>query len=298
MSQNWVVKGLVSADQGQALMALIDTEAEWVEGPPILSLFKTNTPDKDLAEIFFPQQPDNAYVEALIHRAGLDTHDFITEAIAEKDWVAESQKLLAPVHAGRFIIHGSHDRDKHSADAIALEIEAGQAFGTGQHETTKACLTFIDQMEINIPDRILDVGTGSGVLAMACAALWPGCPIIGTDIDPIAVSVAIENAALNGLPKAAKPGEPGLSYFAATGVDHSLIVDNGPFDLILANILAAPLIALAPSIAAVARDGATLILAGLLATQADDVLAAYSAQGFILVERIDDGEWSSLKLSA
>jgi len=299
---NWVISGWLSRTDGARLGDSLDDFGALMDHSPILSMFEDRarlaSHGEDRAEIFLAEKPDADWLARLLAAADLADWEHDIAEVADKDWVAESQKLLAPEIAGRFVIHGSHDRDNLPVGKIPLEIEAAQAFGTGKHESTRACLVHLDESDTwapAAPQNIIDLGTGSGVLAMAAAKIWGSARIIATDIDPLAVEVAQDNSSLNGLAPV-DAGQVGIHYLVADGCDHPTIQAQKPYDLIIANILAAPLIELAPDITAIAAPQADLILAGLLATQADDVLAAYKAQGFKLAHRINDGEWSGLRL--
>jgi ribosomal protein L11 methyltransferase len=212
------------------------------------------------------------------------------EELPETDWVSQSLAGLHPVQAGRFVVHGSHDRAKLPPGRIAIEIDAGQAFGTGHHATTAGCLIALDRLLrrrrfINP----LDLGTGAGVLAIALAKLLR-LPVLATDIDPLAVAVARENAALNRVAHLVR-------VETAVGVRHAAIRGRAPYDLIVANILAEPLIRLAPQVSPLLAPGGVLVLSGLLPHQRERVVAAYGAQGIRLVEaRIRDG-WAVLVLA-
>jgi ribosomal protein L11 methyltransferase len=181
--------------------------------------------------------------------------------------------------------------------AVSFEIDAGLAFGTGQHATTAGCLAALDRLETGSKRfaNIADIGTGTGLLAFAALALWPEAKAIATDIDPIAVDVSEENARINGVKLGHGAGE--LLLAVADGMDHPMIAARAPFDLLIANILAGPLIELAPAFARAVAPGASIILAGLLDTQADAVTAAYANEGMKLVEQ-GDGEWRVLVLEA
>ena len=206
-----------------------------------------------------------------------------------------SQSGLEPIRAGRFFVHTpSHLPDD---EAINFEIDAGLAFGTGQHDTTAGCLSALDRLEVAGKSftNIADIGTGTGLLAFAALALWPEAIAIATDIDPISIDVTADNARINHVPIGHGAGE--LLLAVADGMDHEMLVARAPFDLLIANILAGPLIDLAPSFAKAVLPGATSVLAGLLDTQADAVIAAYEAQGMTVTER-SDGEWCVLVLVA
>jgi ribosomal protein L11 methyltransferase len=216
----------------------------------------------------------------------------VTAAIGklpQKNWVLESRKGLPPIKAGPFFIHGEHDRDKRPKKGIALEIDAGMAFGTGRHETTMGCLKALLRLKKTLKaKRILDVGTGTGILAFAAWHLYRQ-PVIAGDNDKDAVRVAKENAAINGLKKQ-------IRIVMSDGYNAKSIRDHAPYDLITANILANPLIALAPSVARnLARNGRA-VLSGLMNEQAKDVLAAHRKVGLELDFRLRLGQWSVLVL--
>lgn len=242
-----------------------------------------------LVEAYFGSPPDEAYVRELVAAvAGPDAAAAVTFArVAEQDWIAASLHGLAPVRAGRFLVHGSHDRDAVRENDIALEIEAALAFGTGHHGTTRGCLLMLDYiLKRRRPYAILDVGTGTGVLAIAAAKALRQSVVAG-DIDAIAVDAARSNAILNGV-------APWVRPVTAPGLEHPALRNGGPYDLIFANILARPLRALAPSISRAACQGADVVLSGLLAPDVPGVLTAYGAQGFSLARRIDLEGWATL----
>lgn len=205
------------------------------------------------------------------------------------DWVSKSLEGLKPVIAGGFYVFGSHDADHVPAGMIPLHIDAAQAFGTGHHHTTTGCLEAIELvLKRKKPRSMLDVGTGTGVLAIALAKRTR-LPVIASDIDPIAVRITRDNAQLNEVAN-------DIIEVVATGLDNRLIARNSPYDLIVANILAAPLVSLAPAIGRATVPGASIILSGILVTQAARVIAAYGQQGIVLRQRITREEWVTLIL--
>lgn len=211
------------------------------------------------------------------------------ETIAETDWVAESLAGLAPVPAGRFVVHGAHDRARVPVNRIGIKIEAALAFGTGHHGTTRGCLLAVDEMlKARQPRRILDIGTGTGVLAIAAARTLHR-PVLASDIDARAVTAAQTNARLN------RAG-PLVEIVMAAGLAHPRVRQRAPFDLVLANILLGPLQRLARPIGRILAPRARVILSGLLATQANAALAAYRRQGLSLERRIPLDEWVTLVL--
>ncbi len=211
------------------------------------------------------------------------------EVIPDVDWIAKSLEGLKPVRAGRFLVHGSHDRDKVKLNDIAVEIDAGQAFGTGHHGTTAGCLEMIDAVARARPIRnALDLGTGSGVLAIALRKIR-NIPILATDIDPVAVAVAKENARRNGIAS-------GLRLVTAPGFHSPAFAEDGPFDLIIANILARPLMKMAPQLAANLAPGGSVILSGILAAQRWKVIAAYNGAKLRHVRTIWRNGWVTIHL--
>ena len=209
------------------------------------------------------------------------------ETLAEKDWVKASLDGLSIVDAGRFKVHGSHDRDRIPLNAIGIEIEAALAFGTGHHGTTRGCLLMLDDiLKRRRPKHVLDIGTGSGVLAIAAARALHA-PVASGDIDPVAVEAAYSNAVLNRAGAYVKPA-------VAKGVGHPALYAAKHYDLIFANILARPLIKMAPQIAAVAAPDADIVLSGLLAHDVPGVVNAYGMQGWYLVKRRNLEGWAAL----
>ena len=211
------------------------------------------------------------------------------EVLPEIDWIAAGLAELRPVAAGRFLVHGSHYRGQLPPGRIAIEIDAGQAFGSGHHGTTAGCLTVLDRLlKTRRFGNPLDLGTGSGVLAIALAKVLRR-PVLATDIDAVAVGVARANAALNGVGRL-------VEAVTAPGLRHPTISNRAPFDLVVANILAEPLVRLAPQLAPLLAAGGTLVLSGLLPRQRERVVAAYGAQGIRLEQARSFGGWAVLVL--
>lgn len=235
---------------------------------------------------YFMDPPDRG---GLALAAGVTgAQDFVVSEIGDRDWVAEVKRDLTPVRAGRFLVHGAHDREAARGVAYALEIEAAMAFGTGHHGTTRGCLNALDKLATMglTPRRVADIGCGTGVLAMAAAALWRR-PVVASDIDPIAVATARANFRANGLTGRAL-------LVRAAGFMHPALRRAGPYDLIFANILANPLKRLAPSMAEASAPGGVIILSGVLNEQAAGVERVYLSHGYSRLWISQDGEWSTL----
>jgi ribosomal protein L11 methyltransferase len=235
----------------------------------------------------------DAYPTTDEEAAGLSAHlaryelRVAKEALADADWLAMALSGLPPVRAGRFFIFGVHDRGRVPPNAVNLRIEAGAAFGTGHHGTTVGCLIAYDRLlKAHRYPRVLDVGTGTGVLAIA-ADRTGSAVSVGTDIDPVSVRIARENAAVN---------HAASRFVAANGLQNTLVRAHAPYDLVFANILARPLVGLAQDIRGALRPGGTVILSGLLRSQARMVLAAYRSRGFRLERRIGRDAWATLVL--
>lgn len=238
---------------------------------------------------YFLEQPDQAVL--LLLSMAFGAKPFVVSEIPDIDWVAKVRRDLAPVEAGRFWLYGSHDADKIPAGVVPLQIEATVAFGTGHHGTTLGCLRALDRLDAGglRAGNVADIGSGTGVLALAAARIWPDAAVIASDIDQVAVEVAVANAEINGMADR-------VPCVEAAGFDHPDLAARAPYELIFANILKGPLIDLAPDMAAHIAQGGHLILSGLLVVQAEAVLAAYVANGFGLVDREDIGEWATLVL--
>lgn len=238
---------------------------------------------------YFTEAPDAAGLALLA--TAFDARPFVVSELPEIDWVAKVRRELAPVEAGRFFLYGSHDADRVPEGAVALLVDAAMAFGTGHHGTTKGCLLAFDRL-LNggvRPASVADIGCGTAVLAMAAAHTLPVTPL-ASDIDEVAVEVAEANVRLNGL-------DGRVECIEAMGFEHPRLAGAAPFDLIFANILKGPLIALAPDMAAHSATGGHVILSGILNPQADEVVAVYERAGFDLSHRDELGDWTTLTLT-
>lgn len=241
--------------------------------------------------VHFAEAPDQAWLREIVtNAASRDIADTLAfETVEARDWVKESLEDLVPVPAGRFVVHGAHDREHVAANKLAVEIEAALAFGTGHHGTTRGCLLLLDHvLKAHRPRRVLDLGTGTGVLGIAAAKALK-LNVLASDIDAPSVMVARENARLNEASNL-------VQVIRATGFSAPGFARHGPFDLVLANILANPLRQLASPMARHLAPGAMVILSGLLTHQARAVIAAYRARGLVPLRHLRIEGWSSLLL--
>jgi ribosomal protein L11 methyltransferase len=239
--------------------------------------------------LHFAEAPDEGAIRELVAlAAGADIARAIAfDSVEAKDWVAASLDDLAPVPAARFVVHGRHDRAGVAPNKIGIEIEAALAFGTGHHGTTRGCLLLLHHvLHARTPKRVLDLGTGSGVLAIAAAKALSR-KVLASDIDPVSVRTARDNARINGVGNL-------VETIHATGFCAPRFAACGPFDLVLANILANPLTQMATPMAAHLAANGHVILSGLLHQQANGVIAAYRARGLILRRQLVIDGWSSL----
>lgn len=237
---------------------------------------------------YFTETPDETAL--LLFSTAMGAQPFVISELPETDWVAHVRRELAPVSAGRFFVYGSHDADKVPDVCEPLLIEAAMAFGTGHHGTTLGCLRALDQLASGgfVGENVIDIGCGTAVLAMAAARIWPS-GVLASDIDEVAVDVARSNIAANGL-----SGK--VTCYEAAGFAHPEIAKAAPFDLVFANILKGPLVALAPDMAAHIRPEGYAILSGILNEQANDVLEVYLRSGFNLVSEEKIVDWTTLVL--
>jgi len=279
--------------QGEAIGAMDDIGG-FGDSPPVLVADEPDEskPDDWLIHAYFDHHPT---LDDIALMATLGSGPPMLEQLGDANWVALSQAGLQPIRAGRFTVHTP--TFKPDPGRINFEIDAGLAFGTGQHATTAGCLAALDALASNGSTfaNIADIGTGTGLLAFAALALWPEARCIATDVDPVAIDVSQENAAINGVRLGHGAAE--LLLAVADGMDSPLLAARAPFDLIVANILAGPLIELAPAFGLALTPGGTVVLAGLLDTQADAVIVAYEKLGLTLTDR-GSGEWPVLVLKS
>ena len=231
-------------------------------------------------EALYTEEPDAALL------SGIAGRDVTVEPLPDQDWIRLSQLGLPPVRAGRFFVYGAHDQGKVPAGVIPIRIEAGLAFGTGHHETTALCLSVLRELAHRPFKNVLDLGSGTGLLAIGAAKLWKK-PLLASDIDPVAVDVTVENARVNGV-------GPLVRAVTADGLVHPVLAAHAPYDLVIANILAGPLTRLAPQIVTALKPGGMLVLSDLLHNQEAMELSFYHRLRFLGRRR--EGPWSALVL--
>ena len=275
----------------QAARGVVDVLTEiFCEGEAAVAAFERPGGSWDIT-LHFAQAPDRALLREIVARqAGKEIADTIAfDTIEARDWVKTSLESLVPVPAGRFVVHGAHDRARLPANKLNIEIEAALAFGTGHHGTTRGCLLLLDHLlKAYRPQRLLDLGTGTGVLAIAAAKALRRT-VLASDIDVPSVRLARENARLNAAGNF-------LHVIRAASFSAPEFAALGPFDLVLANILANPLRQLAQPMSRYLAPGALVVLSGLLTPQAGGVIAAYRARGLVPLRHLTIDGWSSLLL--
>lgn len=243
-----------------------------------------------LTEEPLAEEDIHARLAQLAESAGFARPLFETDYIRQRDWVSEVNKSFRPIEAGRFFVHGSHHGEGIPEGKTPILIDAGQAFGSGEHETTSGCLKALDDLAKEREfSRLLDMGCGSGILAIAMAKLWKHS-VVAADIDPIAVQVTEENGKRNG------EGDR-LICCISDGYDNAVVGKRAPYDLIVANILARPLVELAPQLAAHLAEDGVAVLSGLLDRQEDEVLAAHAEHGLTLAKRYPQNGWHTLVIT-
>ena len=294
---SWTVSLPCTRDEAEALSGEIPELDAMPEAPVIV----TREIDEDAGlwqlDAYMDAKPGAALLKLLQSFVpSAKSQQPVVAELPEEDWVTLSQQGLEPVRAGRFFVHTSSYADRIPLGTTPFLIDASQAFGTGGHDTTAGCLAMLDRLARQgaSPRNIADIGTGTGLLAFAAMALWRRAKVIASDIDPASIFVTRDNAGINGVSLGRGGGR--LALAVAPGTDHPAIRHRAPYDLVIANILAGPLITLAPDIAAATAPGGHAILAGLIARQMDPVLAAYRAQGFRLAARGGSAEWPCLLL--
>jgi ribosomal protein L11 methyltransferase len=301
LSDSWKISLPCTRDEAE----MIAISADWDDGPTLVTTEVDEHADPGRAgswrvDAYFAARPKKADKDRLCallpsYQRG-KSQPISAEKLADEDWTTLSQSGLEPIRAGRFHVHTPQTKASTDPQIRNFAIPAGLAFGTGHHQTTTGCLEMLDRMKRKglIARSIIDIGTGTGLLAFAAMHLWSRAYATASDIDPLCGPVVAENAETNQVKTGQKPGA--LAMFIADGLDNAQLQRRAPYNLVIANILAAPLIELAPDIRAVMQSQGQLILAGLLNTQADAVTRAYRRQGFRMCERIVRDDWTILRL--
>jgi ribosomal protein L11 methyltransferase len=295
MTDAWKISAEVSKTVARAALVAHEDAVDWPDTWVVTGMeVADHLPEEWVFEVYLDREPTSFDLERVGRLFADEPPGFAVEKLPETDWVTESQKGVDPIRAGRFHVR----TPEHRADPAMVDfvIPASQAFGTGQHQTTAGCLAMLDLMKREgiLARRIADIGTGTGLLAFAAMHLWPRAQATASDIDPVCAGVVRDNMALNRVAEGDGAGE--LTMVIADGMDDPLLELRGPYDLFIANILAGPLVELAPSFAAAIPAGGNLLLAGLLETQEARVRRAYRARGFRLARRLVKGDWSILWL--
>jgi ribosomal protein L11 methyltransferase len=294
---SWKVTALAPRQVVSAALVAHEDALEW--DPEIVlagSEVAEDRPDDWQLEAYLPRQPGDAELAAIAALFTDGSPPLEAEQLPEIDWVTKSQEGLEPIRAGRFHVHTPDHAPLHEPGVTDIVIPASRAFGTGQHATTAGCLAMLTQMKRQgvMVRNFADIGTGTGLLAFAALDLWPRALATASDIDAVCPQVVAANAALNFKHLGARPGE--LTMVVAEGLVHPLLQARAPYDLIIANILAGPLIQLAPEFARALVPGGHVLLAGLLTTQEPQVRAACRRAGLRLAWRMSRGDWSILWL--
>ena len=297
MSRSWKISAFAPRQVIEGALLAHEDALDW-DADIVLSGSEVaeDKPDDWQLEAWLPRKPDKTDEAAIRALFAGPPPALIAEQLPEVDWLTASQQGLEPIRAGRFHVHTP---DHPALDAPGVRdfcIPASQAFGTGQHATTAGCLAMLDTMRRRgvVVRNLADIGTGTGLLAFAALHLWPRVLATASDIDAVCTQVVADNAAANAVPLGAGAGQ--LTMLVADGMDHPLLQARGPYDLIIANILAGPLIGLAPHFAESLVPGGHLLLAGLLETQEPQVRAACRRAGLRLARRMVNGDWSILWL--
>ncbi len=295
MADSWKIYAECSKDRAKAALVAHEEDLDWPADWVVTGMeVADHLPDEWTFEVYMDRKPKAADKKRVAALFGGNVPELVVEKLLDTDWIVESQKGVDPIRAGRFRVR----TPEHAADPELVDfvIPASQAFGTGQHQTTAGCLAMLDLMKREgvVARNVADIGTGTGLLAFAALHLWPNAKATASDIDPVCAGVVADNCALNGVRQGAGSGT--LTMVIADGMADPLLDARGPYDLFIANILAGPLVELAPEFVAAMTPGANLLLAGLLEAQELQVRRAYRALGFRLARRLVNGDWSILWL--
>ncbi len=297
MTQSWKLIAHAPRSVIEAALLAHEDVAEW--DPDIViagTELAEDRPDDWRLEAWLPRKPTKADRAAISGLFASRPPSLTYEQLPDTDWVTASQQRLEPIRAGRFHVHTPDHAPLGQPGIRDFAIPASRAFGTGQHATTAGCLTMLDAIKARgaVVRNCADIGTGTGLLAFAALDLWPRALATASDIDEVCLGVVAENAALNGVAIGGGAGE--LAMLVAAGMDHPLLQVRAPYDLLIANILAGPLVELAPDFARAVVPGGSLLLAGLLEAQEPQIRAAFRRAGFRLAARLVNGDWSILWL--
>jgi ribosomal protein L11 methyltransferase len=294
---SWKITARASKEVIQAALMAHEDALDW-DSEVVLSgcEIAEDRPDEWMLEAWYSRRPKKADERAVKALFGGSSPKLKIRKLPDTDWVTLSQEGVEPIRAGRFYVRTPERPANVEPGFKEFVIPASQAFGTGQHETTAGCLAMLTAMKARgvAARNVADIGTGTGLLAFAALDLWPSALMTASDIDRVCVQVVESNAELNSVPMGPKAGE--VVMMAADGMDHPLLEARGPYDLLIANILAGPLVELAPDFSNGVIPGGNVLLAGLLETQEPTVRAAYRRAGLRLAARLVNGDWSILWL--
>lgn len=297
MPQSWKLSALAPRETVEAALLAHEEAFDW--DPDIVltgSELADDRPEEWRLEAYLPRKPRKADMAAIAALFAPPAPRLVVEPLPDADWVTQSQQHLEPIRAGRFFVRTPDHLPPAEPGLRDFVIPASQAFGTGQHATTAGCLAMLDAMKARglVVRNLADIGAGTGLLAFAAMHLWPRALATASDIDPVCFEVIEGNARRNGMALGARGGE--LTVTLADGMASPLIAARGPYDLIMANILAGPLIDLAPHFARAMVPGGSLLLSGLLVSQEGQVRAACRRAGLRLAARMTRGDWTVLWL--
>lgn len=297
MTDTWKITALASREIIQSALIAHEEALDW--DPDIVlsgSEIAEDKPEEWQLETWLPRKPTKTDKSALAALFAHGAPKLQIEKLPEQDWVTLSQEGVAPIRAGRFHVRTPEHPQIDDSGVVDFVIPASQAFGTGQHETTAGCLTMLDAMKKRgmLVRNLVDIGTGTGLLAFAAMELWPRALATASDIDMVCADVVSDNAALNAVRMGA--GANALTMVIADGMADPVLRSRAPYDLLIANILAGPLVELATDFGRAVVPGGSILLSGLLATQEDQVRRAYARAGMRLSARLTNGDWSILWL--
>lgn len=292
-SESWKITLPCTKAEADALVGEVPALDAFDPAPTLMTSEPDQAqPDAWQIDLYVEGTPSPELIAVVRGLAPGTTEEPLIVRLDDEDWVTRSQAFLEPIRAGRFHVFTGAHAGESPTGTVPFLIEAGRAFGTGHHETTSGCLEMLDRLATDghVFEAIADIGTGTGILAFAARALWPDAVFVAADVDPVAIEVTRDNMRANAIPMDA------MALVTCPGVDDPVIARSGPFDLLIANILAGPLIELAPSFAGQVKPGGRVMLAGLLADQERAVSEAFEACGFRPSERLQSGDWPTLVL--